>query len=152
MLDIYILFEYNIHMMNISRKLIMLMISLISLVCGFLIYIFLREGTYIHSIIDTILEIDVQSLNYEYHFFFDLLKYYIVDFLWCFSLLCSLSAIWYEQGKKSILIISMISVGAGVLYEIAQAYDMINGTADLVDILMYIFAGVFHAIIYKTIF
>ena len=152
MLDIYILCEYNIHMMNMKRRLFLVIASLICLISGLIIYIFLREGTFIHLFFEKnffVREISAFSAD---NFFVSFLKYYFVDYLWCVSLSFLLTAISYEISFRKIVFISVSSSLFGILLEAAQFFSVINGTADFIDVSMYVAAGVFSAAFNIVIF
>lgn len=152
MLDIYILYEYNIHMMNIRRRILFLTVSAVSLFLGLLIYVLFRSGTYIHLFLNSIDSFD-EFLTLKYNNYFTcFLKYYFADFLWGISLSCFLSAVSDKSNLKRIVANSTIPVVLGVLLEIFQNAGLINGTADFCDVLMYVAAGLFHAVINIILF
>lgn len=145
MLDIYICFEYNMNVMNIVRRirLFYLLLALVSLVIGTVIYIFLRQGTYIHNALP---EFVICKLIAIYSFIpkspaIDCLRYYFVDFLWCFSLNFSLYAVLSFQSHIVSICISLLSAFLGFGFEMAQFFSLISGTYDFLDILMYIVAS-----------
>lgn len=147
MLDIYIFCEYNIHIMNIKYRLFLAVLSIASLFTGLLVYVFFRESTYIHLMLNKIgLEIDFYNLKVN-NGFVSFLKYYLVDYLWCFSLSFLLSAISYELKFTTIISNSLLATFLGIFFEWAQKIGLINGTADFCDLVMYVLAGFCHAFI-----
>ncbi len=146
MLDIYIYLEYNMNDMNINNKIrcYFIFISIISLCLGLMIYIFLRDGTFIHSALPSGLreaacEVCKKTGN---NFFADFLRYYFADFLWCLSLNFALLAVAELKSKKTLYTIAMISAFLGVVFEFAQYIGLTSGTFDFIDIFMYIIASV----------
>ena len=152
MLDIYILFEYNIHMMNIKKRLFYFFLSFISILLGVLIYIFFRNGTYIHQFLGNVTPIDIFKSQYKSTLIVKFLKYYFVDYLWCFSLASFLSSITEKIAFRNTMVISVFSALLGILFEAAQRLSLVNGTADFYDIIMYVFAGLSHAVLNIVLF
>lgn len=147
MLDIYILFEYNIHIMNMKNRFVFLTLSFISLLSGALIYIFFRSGTYIHLFIEEYFASKTVRFVEKNNSFIDFLRYYFIDFLWCFSFSCTLSSVSHKFNVFNTITISLFSVFLGVLFELLQNSGCISGTFDYFDILMYVIAGICHAFI-----
>lgn len=151
MLDIYIYFEYNINVMNIIDKKIRfayLFLALVSLVAGAIIYIFFRQGTYIHLGLSQTATEKIALINKIIPdlLIIKLLKYYFVDYLWCVALNLSLLAVSDFKNKFVTMCISFISVIFGILFEISQYLDIVSGTFDFWDITMYVVASFFIAI------
>lgn len=145
MLDIYICFEYNMNMVNIINKirLVYIFFSFISLLIGVLIYIFLRQETYIHSLFSEeflkkiyICNNDVSDLP-----IIEFLKYYLVDFLWCLALNFSLLAVTDFRKRLSFLVVLVLTSIFGLIYELAQLFSIVSGTFDFIDVVMYILAS-----------
>lgn len=132
--------------MNTRRKLICFIFSVASLVLGLLIYVFLRNGTYMHLFLNYIDFFgEFSPLKYN-NCFAQFLKYYLADFLWGISLSYFLSAISFEYSTKRAVVNSLVSITLGVLLELFQKLDIINGTADICDVFMYVAAGLIHAV------
>ena len=69
------------------------------------------------------------------------LSFYVPDGLWAYGLFFALSA--FNGSKKAYL----LSVCAGVVWELLQKFDVCYGTFDWFDILMYILASLIAFII-----
>ncbi len=67
------------------------------------------------------------------------LKFYFPDFLWAISLCFGLYAIYLPTIKTSIML-SVIVFVYGVIWEILQAVEVLGGTGDIVDVIMYLLA------------
>lgn len=152
MLDIYILCEYNILMMNIKCRILFFFLSFITLFIGFSIYIFLRDGTYIHLFLEKSVFLNQLPKVTVTNPLTNFLGYYFVDFLWGLSLSFFLTAVAYKITFKSIILISAISSISGVVFELGQCFSVINGTADFIDVSMYLAASVFCAVFNIVIF
>lgn len=145
MLDIHTVFEYNIHMMNTFNKhrFICIIFSLFFLFIGLLIYLFLRKGTYIHSFLPENIELklaDIYLRTYK-SFFCDLLRFYIVDFMWGAGLAFALCSVLHKIDFAHIIYCSVFSFILGILYETLQYFSVLSGTFDLMDICMYAVAA-----------
>ncbi len=118
--------------------------AVISLCLGLCIYLFFRQGTYIHKI----LTISNGFWLSEINFFWDsLVRYALPDFLWGYALSMMLYALWLP--KKKIYLISYVSASLGVMWEILQLLSIAKGTFDIIDCGMYILASWISYISYK---
>ncbi len=120
--------------------------SIILLCCGGLLYIIFRENTYIAEIFSVLPAINVlqkSASNIKLEFF----KYYLQDFLWAVSLNLALFIV-IEPTFKQGVICSVITFLFGTLWEILQYLEIISGTSDICDILMYFMATIFAILIF----
>lgn len=154
MLDIYIVIEYNMNVMNKCNKikLFYVIFSLILLVLGVAIYVFFREGTYIHRLLPQVVNELTEPVRIvaEGNVFADFLKYYFADFLWCLSLNFLLLCVTDIKKQSKVLTVCAVSALWGIFYEVAQRFEIVSGTFDFVDIIMYIFASVSAVTINKN--
>ncbi len=108
--------------------------SFISLLIGVIVYILFREQTYINKL-----------LSFAFHFsesvFIDFLRFYLVDALWAYSLVFSLSIFINEFTAGAISFIFSF------VWEIMQKYSVVRGTFDILDILMYLSACIVAVLI-----
>lgn len=118
-----------------KKRLFWLSLSGTALLTGALLYGLCRQDTYIGAFLGELLPIRISPQNPLYGAF----SWYIPDFLWMFSLTCTLFAVLLPKGKKQILW-CVISCLWGILWELAQGTDLTAGTADLWDVFMYIMA------------
>lgn len=119
---------------------------IISLFIGVMIYCFLRSGTFFHSFAS---DYGITFPDYSHiHFpFDDIIRYYLTDFLWLYSM---------EFGVLAVILPAMthlpVYLGTlfsfSVIYEILQMTDIISGTGDIIDISVYLSATVVVAMIY----
>lgn len=141
--------------MNIYKKIKIgyVLGALISLVLGVFIYIVFRKGTYLHIVLPETIDLKLEYIRdiTEKNSIVCFLKYYFVDFLWGVSLSFSLFSAVDFRIQSRIIIMSLISLIWGVLFELAQFFSFTQGTFDFIDISMYILAAVFAALINKTI-
>lgn len=128
-----------------------LAISTLSLLAGLVIYIFLRDDTYIHDFLSVVLNLTVESKCIN-SVLCDFLKYYFVDYLWGAALAFSLCSVAVNLTHKSIVKMSCVSFALGVLFEIAQYFSLVNGTFDFIDICMYAAASIVCAAININLF
>ena len=126
-----------------KKKTFNIFLSLLSLSIGGFIYISTRPDSYVSVVAESVISLD----NIRACFSFldiELIKYYLPDFLWSLSLTCALFAI-----NKSTVQVTSIAVICGVLWEVSQATGLISGTADILDILMYLTAIIVAVLINK---
>jgi len=118
------------------------------------IYLFLRESTYFSEfvlkydrlfIVETIRN-HISILN---NWFIKLLKYNMVDGLWVYSLLWTIYLFVVKKTLASLVIVCFFSLAFGVLIEILQFYNIIKGTFDIFDILIYLLSVIFAFLIIK---
>ena len=107
-----------------------------SLMLGLLIYLFLREGTFIHLAFKNIL--NFSKMNNPFTVF---LKYYMVDALWGYALTWGFIAIWKPNTRYEHIIIAIISFLCAVVWELLQLFNYMPGSFDLYDIVMYLIAA-----------
>ena len=113
--------------------------ALSALFIGACIYLFFRENTYFHNIVDRV--IPLPHLKIKKSICVDFLRYYMVDALWAYSLVFSLSIFINEKTAF------LLAIAFGLAWEILQALNFVKGTFDFFDILMYLTASVFAVLI-----
>ena len=112
-----------------------ILLCIISLFIGGLYYIFFKSNTVLENILSK--HIDVIPMNADLpiissQFF----KCYFCDFLWAFSLQCGLCALLLPT-KKGLFQLCLIVTVIGINWEILQYANIINGTGDFTDIIIY---------------
>lgn len=115
------------------------LLGMMAIIIGGLIYVIFRENTFVARNFE-------QSnfiLNLRKWMSFcanNFLKYYFPDFLWEFSLCCGLHAI-YKPSTKGSLVCGFVAFFCGVIWELLQCGNVIGGTGDFIDIMMYLLAS-----------
>lgn len=112
----------------------------VSLVLGLSVYVVFRPGTYVaRFIFGTFCKCCVADifgvLNNNF------IKFHFADFLWAFSFACFLHAI-FEPALIGSLLCAALTGTFGMVYECLQYFDVVGGTGDLIDCLIYMIAGV----------
>lgn len=122
-----------------SNKRLFFTLGLLSLSLGVFMYAVYRDNAYITLIISKFINLNtVRKL-----FYFAPLKslcMFIPDFCWCFSLNCWLFLL-FDERRKIYLILSITSFSTGVVWELLQKSAIVSGTADILDVLMYLLAA-----------
>lgn len=113
-------------------------ISFTALLVGALDYMLYRQDTYIGALS----VFPAMPFHWGYGFF----AYYFPDFLWAFSFIFGSFAI-LSPFKRNTVLCLLITVAYGCAWELAQHLDWISGTADWIDIGMYIAAAISAVII-----
>ena len=122
-----------------------ILFSLISLIVGSLLYILFRKNTYIGGILNGIENIYISRERYLFQVS-DFFKFYLPDFLWGFSLGCGLIAI-HNPRIKGVIICASYSFLCGLIWELLQYLEVLSGTGDIHDVIMYLLASVVCIII-----
>lgn len=128
-----------------SKRACFFLMSLLFLGFGAMIYILFRPNTHIAVICDSIIDLDLfrQSVSI---FGCNFLKFYLPDLLWGLSLSLGMYAIFLPNLKQKI-VLSVIVLLCGVVWEILQWTGIIGGTGDIIDIIMYLSASILAVII-----
>ena len=114
-------------------------VGIFSLILGLLIYLLFRENTIITAQISQ--HIDLKTFRNMFSWAeSSFLKYYLVDFLWALSLSCGLHIIFNPKIKVS-LICSLVVIILGTVFELLQFFNAVNGTGDILDVILYILAA-----------
>lgn len=117
-----------------------------SLVSGLILYLLFRENTYIARIVTLV--VPLQFLREKLHFIkCEFLQFYFPDYLWAFSLSCWLHIVLNVR-RHCTWCCTMIVLCFGAVYELFQYLSLIEGTGDVVDVLLYLLAGLSVNIIY----
>ena len=117
-----------------NRKEIMILICAGSLSLGAVIYLFSRPDAYVSILFSKIFHINrIQVL------FPSIVSYYIPDFLWAVSLCSGLIALVPIKWNA---LWGILTALYGVLWEGLQFICAVNGTADIIDIIMYLSAAI----------
>ena len=124
---------------QILKKIYFILISITSLLTGFSVYLIFRTNTYVSLLFtDFYFIIKIREIFSKTDSIF--LNCYFADFLWALSLCSSLHSIFLPKTKGS-LVCSIIVVIFGSFYELLQHLNILNGTGDVYDILMYTIAA-----------
>lgn len=130
-----------------TKSAICLLSSLFSLLIGFIIYVFFRQGTYIHTFLLNRLGISLPYLPLG-----GVIGVWVRnwggDFFWGLAL-CFLLAVVFKTFRHKLVFAVTITVTLGALLEILQFYGVITGTGDIFDIIAEATAAVCAANIIK---
>lgn len=111
--------------------------SLLALIAGVIIYTLLRKQTHFHLFFN----MPILPSAYFEHWFFDFLRFYFSDALWAYSLAHALCI--FNSPRTSLI----LTILFGLLWETGQSLNVLSGTGDVIDLLMYITASIIAAII-----
>lgn len=110
-----------------------------ALLFGLILYILFRPESYITGSILNIFHIKPDRIAYD-GAILSFLSFYFADFLWCYSLAIGLCAIFVPCGRGRFHC-CLLAFGWGVIWELGQMAGVIGGTADILDVLMYLLAA-----------
>ncbi len=127
---------------------------IIPLIIGLLIYLLLRENTYLSGYIRKYDKFNIiialrNIMTFPDNIFIYYIKYNFIDSLWSYSLVWSVFISLKRKTKLSLLITCLFSVVFGITIEIFQFLQIIKGTFDFIDIASYLFAIVFAFLFIK---
>ena len=126
----------------IKKKILLALISFLLLLVGLLLYMVFNRDTYVSSFI--VMRIPF-SINYHpTGVISDILRGYGADFLWTSALTIAVQAILYL--KKSTIWLLLFCSSLGVLFELLQFLKVTNGTADVIDVIIYVMGSAFGII------
>lgn len=129
-----------LYMKKIKHCLIFIIPGFISLFAGLLIYLFYRPDSYISILLQRYVSFGFNLGLFDI-FNNKFIKFYFVDYLWAFSLSCGLHSI-FMPGKIGTYAITAVVFLYGMIYEVLQLCSIIDGTGDILDVLLYALAGI----------
>lgn len=124
-----------------------LLCSFFALLIGFIIYIFFRQDTYIHTLLQNLFGLSLPYLPLG-GIFGTLVRNWGGDFFWGMAL-CFLLAVIFKPFRHKLVFAVTVTVTLGALLEILQFYGVITGTGDFFDIVSEATAAVCAANIIK---
>ena len=114
-------------------------IVILALVIGALMYIVLRENTYIAKIFcDNHLVADIRELLDNDGWY--KASCYLPDFLWGLGLTCGLILV-SEPSRLGCFYCALVTILCGLVWESLQILHLVFGTGDIWDVFMYISAA-----------
>ena len=126
------------------KRFFWLAFSLASLMVGAMLYGIYRRDTHIGGFVGHFIPATLPVNGIASAF----LAFYLPDYLWMFSMSCALFAVLLPKGRE-LLFLCCLSLSIGVLWELLQQWEVISGTADIHDVIMYSMAVISAAIINK---
>lgn len=106
---------------------------MLALALGGCCYVFFRGNSHIAILVRRIVELE--SVSWKG---FQILSWYLPDFLWGFALACGLVVIY---GCERSLGCATVAFVCGCLWELMQFANVVSGTGDVLDVLMYLAGG-----------
>lgn len=129
-----------ISMKQLKHCLIFVIPGFVSLLAGLLIYLFYRPNSYISILLQRYVSFDLNLGLFDV-FNNKFIKFYFVDYLWAFSLSCGLHLIFMPRRIGTYAITAVVFL-YGMIYEVLQLCSIIDGTGDILDVLLYALAGI----------
>ena len=103
------------------------------------LYVFLRSGSYVAGLfdgVDWVVRLRLVLKPYAY----GPVSYLLPDYLWGLSLSCSLVTIC-EPDAKGLFFCVALAFACGCIWEMVQFLGVVQGTCDILDVLMYFLAS-----------
>ena len=122
-----------------TKRAVNIVVAILALVIGGFIYVVLREDSYVARIFQNIYPVTcLQRFLSTFRLMW--LSYYLPDYLWGLSFVCSLIALFLPS-RKAIGCSVGVMILCGSIWEMMQVWQVVNGTGDIWDVLMYFLAG-----------
>lgn len=118
-----------------KKRLILLGGSLTALLAGALDYGFFRQDTHIGRLVAQLLGVE-EEIRGRYY---GILAWYLPDYLWMLALSLMIFAITDLQ-RYGVTVWSLVLMLYGCGWELAQYVGLVSGTADWLDVILYIMA------------
>lgn len=112
-------------------------LAAVVLFAGLLIYLIYRPNSYISKLVLRLIPLYIPKNPPLAGRRF--LRFYIADYLWAFGLSCCLRCILTDKSQKKLCF--AITSFMGIIYEFMQCFDIIPGTGDICDCVLYLLAG-----------
>ena len=123
-----------------SRRIAFAAASAASLTFGAVLYILFRPHSYIAVFVDGLIDIGTlrQITKSGATAFF---RFYFPDFLWSLSFCFCLYAV-FDPTRKGILMLTLVAFLCSAAWELMQLSGLVGGTGDMLDVIMYLLAGI----------
>lgn len=122
-----------------TKRIRNVMIAVLALVAGGLIYILLRENTYIAQLFhhNKMISFLRQTIPIDKWMW---ISFYLPDFLWGLALTCALIAVFMPT-PKGVVLCGVAAALCGLSWELLQVSQLVRGTGDWWDVMMYFLAS-----------
>ncbi len=121
--------------------------SVTALGLGLLLYVFLRQNTYLHTLLETVFRLDIPIPQYSAsHLQF--VANWLGDFLWAYALCFALYRL-LSPFPRRLLLAALAVIVLGAVLECLQKLKILSGTFDPLDIFTESVAAGLAAIIIK---
>ena len=117
-----------------NSRIKMIIICILCLLLGAAIYLLSRTDTYLNHMSYKIFRIETAMCILPTG-----ISFYLPDFLWAAALCSGLFALW-PLGING-FIWGIITFLYGALWELLQLFSVVKGTADLIDVMLYLMAA-----------
>ena len=122
-----------------TKRAVDIVVAILALVIGGFIYVAMREDSYVATIFQNIYPVAyLQNSLSDFRLMW--LSFYLPDYLWGLSFACSLISLFLPSGKAIGWSVGVMIL-CGSLWEMLQVWQVVNGTGDIWDVLMYFLAG-----------
>lgn len=125
-----------------KKRLLLLIISTATLFLGLSFYLLFNNQAFISKVLLEI--VPIQTINSSNPIIL-LIRGFGADLLWATAFTMIIQFIMWVDKKKTIYLIQCALLG--IAYEIMQCFGVVPGTADIVDVFVYILGSIFAIII-----
>ena len=125
-----------------KKKVILIIISVILLLLGLLLYLLLNRKAFVSQVLLRVIPLQTNTSD---GFVIRILRSFGADLLWSMSFTMIIQFIvWFDKKKTLFLILCSV---LGIFYELLQCFGITTGTADIVDVFVYILGSILAIII-----
>ena len=118
------------------------------MVVGLIVYLILKPSAYVSELIIDILGLRQLNIQTSDNWFLSIIRNYLCDFLWAFSLTAAISLLYYDNRFRSVISV-LICLIVGIIIELLQLWGVISGTFDIVDLIVQSIGSILSIIISK---
>ena len=122
------------------------MMVVIPLVVGLVVYLFFKPSAYVSKLITSTLGIRGLSVQVPNDWFWNIVRYYMCDFLWAFSLTAVIALIFYDS-RYTVFISISICLLVGIFIELMQLWHFVSGIFDVGDLIAQSIGSIISIII-----
>ena len=126
-----------------NKKVTLGFISLGLLLLGLIFYLLLNEDAFVSKIVFDI--IPIKSICKSNNDFVKVLRNFGADLLWSISFTMIIQIIlWLDKKKTFFLVFCSL---LGIIYELMQCFGVAAGTADILDMIVYVMGSLLAIVI-----
>lgn len=120
----------------------------VPMVVGLIVYLILKPSAYVSELIIDIFGLRQLNIQTSDNWFLSIIRNYLCDFLWAFSLTAAISLLYYDNRFRSAISV-LICLIVGIIIELMQLLGVISGTFDIVDLIVQSIGSILSIIISK---
>lgn len=129
-------------------KIITILNIILPIILGGLIYYLYSPEVWFVKIIDNIIGVKIHLNANRGSFIWDFIRFYLLDMLWAYALVFALF-FTMDNNTARLLVIFLLTLSFSCMMEILQLISIVNGTFDIMDIVVMLFAEIIAVFVIK---